>query len=81
LLRRQLPDTGSGGATLTPLTAGVRGAKTSQDDIDDFVEAHEMKLRPAQKRLRYDMVKSLGIAGSDHRIQAAKRAQTYISGE
>ena len=40
-----------------------------------------MKLRPAQKRLPYDMVKSLGIAGSDHRIQAAKRAQAYISGE
>jgi len=67
---------------LNSASAGFRGfASDLQDDIDAFVAAHAIVVSRRAENLKHDLVKSFGIAGSAHRIQAAKRAQTYIQDE
>ncbi len=67
---------------LNSASAGFRGfASDLQDDIDAFVASHAIVVSRRAENLKRDLMKSFAIAGSAHRIQAAKRAQTYIQDE
>lgn len=66
-------------AGLSKESAGFRGfVRHLQADIDAFIEGQELNPSSFFAHLRRDVVKSLGIASTAHRIQAVKRAQTYI---
>ena len=66
---------------LDPISAGFRGfIMDLQVDIDGFVGDHVESPTERATLMRHDLVKSLGIAATAHRIQSAKRAQSYIKG-
>lgn len=65
---------------LNPVSAGFRGfVVTLQAEIDAFAEQRGVVLSVAAGLLRRDLVKSLAIAGTAHRPQAAKRAAGFVN--
>jgi alkylation response protein AidB-like acyl-CoA dehydrogenase len=66
-------------ARLSAQTAGFRElAKHLNVDIAAYMGTHDVTVPDKLTTLHRDLDKSLGIAASVHRIQAAKRAKTFL---